>query len=41
MEALQLQHTPLCLPDLEIKEEAKEIEEASGHPDVVTENASA
>lgn len=38
MKALQLQCAPLCLPAPKIKEEAKEIEEAFGHPDVVMED---
>lgn len=40
-ETLQLQHAPLCLPAPGIEEEAKETEEASGHPEVVMEDVSA
>lgn len=38
MEALQLQRAPLCLSAPEIEEEAKETEEAFGHPKVVMED---
>lgn len=41
MEALQLQHAPLCLHDPEIEEVAKETNEASEHRDVVMEDTSA
>lgn len=38
MEALPLQHAPLCLHAPEIEEEAYEIEEAPEHPEVVMED---
>lgn len=41
IKALQLQCSPLCLPAPEIGEEAKETEEASGHPEVVMKDVSA
>lgn len=41
MELWKLQHTPMCLPALEVKEVAKEAKEDSGHPEIIMEDVAA